>query len=294
MLSSNFIRKCLPLAAVLIDLPLDVYADAGTEFECMIEPSMVVELSSRIDGIVEHVLVERGDEVEPGQIVARLESGVEEAALSYARVRSQMNAEIEQYKTNLNYSQRQAERMGVLYQKQSVASSEIDRARTEAKVARFKLTQAQENKRLAELDLRRAQALVERHTIRSPIRGIVVDRYVNPGESVEDKPITKLAQIDPLHVEVVVPISRFGTIERGQAATVIPEAGFGGNYNSTVTVVDPVLDAASGTFRVRLTLPNPDYALTSGLRCKVRFDDPTAPPAVRREVAEQTARVFHD
>ena len=133
------------------------------------------------------------------------------------------------------------------------------------------MDQALETNRIAELELARATETLKRHTIHSPIDGVVVERYLNPGESVEDRPILKLAQIDPLRVEVVLPVERFGKIQVGQAATIHPEAGIGGEFQSSVSTVDPVLDAASGTFRVRLLLPNPDYALTSGLRCKIQF-----------------------
>jgi multidrug efflux pump subunit AcrA (membrane-fusion protein) len=54
-------------------------------------------------------------------------------------------------------------------------------------------------------------------------------------------------------------------------AEVTPESPAEGVYQATVTVVDRIIDAASGTFRVRAELPNPDYALPAGLRCKVRF-----------------------
>jgi multidrug efflux pump subunit AcrA (membrane-fusion protein) len=52
---------------------------------------------------------------------------------------------------------------------------------------------------------------------------------------------------------------------------VSPEEPVGGEYPATVTVVDRVVDAASGTFGVRLELPNPDRALSAGLKCRVRF-----------------------
>jgi multidrug efflux pump subunit AcrA (membrane-fusion protein) len=135
------------------------------------------------------------------------------------------------------------------------------------------MLQAKENKRLAELEQARSIETLKRHTIHSPINGVVVERYLNPGESAEDKPILKLAQINPLRVEVVLPVSQFGKIRKGQGAVVYPEAGIGGEFESSVSIVDSVLDAASGTFRVRLSLPNPDYALTSGLRCRIEFMD---------------------
>ena len=75
-----------------------------------------------------------------------------------------------------------------------------------------------------------------------------------------------LARIDQLRVEVVVPTSRYGEIKIGDRAEVRPEAPVGGTHAATVTVVDRVLDAASGTFGVRLALANPDLALPSGIR----------------------------
>jgi hypothetical protein len=86
----------------------------------------------------------------------------------------------------------------------------------------------------------------------------------------------RLAQIDPLRVEVIVPVSAFGMIEVGQIAIVQPEEPVVGNYQAEIVIVDRVADAASGTFRVALDLPNPDYSLPSGLKCMVQFlgDDP--------------------
>jgi multidrug efflux pump subunit AcrA (membrane-fusion protein) len=52
----------------------------------------------------------------------------------------------------------------------------------------------------------------------------------------------------------------------------MPEAPVGGRHAATVAVVDRVVDAASGTFGIRLLLPNPDLALPAGLRCRVRFE----------------------
>ena len=182
-----------------------------------------------------------------------------------------MMAEIQSHEINVSFGQRNQQRISELHAKKVVPVHDIDRVETETQIARYKLQQAKDNKHLAELELARAKELLDLQTIRSPIAGVVVDRYLNPGESVEDRPIAKIAQIDPLRIEVVAPVTLFGMIKPGQPATVVPESPVGEEYHSTVTAVDPVLDAGSGTFRVRLELPNPDYRLTSGFRCKVQF-----------------------
>ncbi len=83
----------------------------------------------------------------------------------------------------------------------------------------------------------------------------------------------KPAQIDPLNVEVILPVSQLLFIKVGMRAKVIPEAPIGGQYIAEVKIVDRVIDAASGTFGVRLELPNPNNRLPAGLKCKVIFPD---------------------
>ena len=264
------------LSAVALLLPVAGMAEDLSGFDCVIEPHMVVELSSDEDGVIEQVMVDRGDRVEADQVVAKLESGVEEASLNYARERAAMEAEIRSHEVSWAYGLKNQKRISELSQKQAIALNELDRVRAETRIEKYKMLQAKENKRLAELEQARSIETLKRHTIHSPINGVVVERYLNPGESVEDKPILKLAQINPLRVEVVLPVAQFGKIQKGQGAVVYPEAGIGGAFKSSVSIVDPVLDAASGTFRVRLSLPNPDYALTSGLRCRIEFQDQPA------------------
>jgi hypothetical protein len=189
---------------------------------------------------------------------------------------------------SLAYGRRQFNRIKELHEKKLSSFQDYDKVETETRLTRYKLAQAKETRYLAELDLKQAEALYNRHTIRSPIDGIVVDRYLNPGESVEERPIIKIAQINPLRVEVVAPVSLLGQVKTGQLAMVSPEMPVGGNHEAVVKIVDPILDAASGTFRIRLEIPNDDFSLTSGLRCQVRFLDKmakqkAAPSSVKRE-----------
>jgi multidrug efflux pump subunit AcrA (membrane-fusion protein) len=108
--------------------------------------------------------------------------------------------------------------------------------------------------------------------IKSPISGVVVERYVSPGEYVNNQPLLRVAQIDPLRVETIVPAQMFSRIFPGMPATIVPELPQYGEQTATVTIVDKVIDAASSTFGVRLELPNAEQQMPSGLRCLVRFE----------------------
>jgi len=246
------------------------------QLDCVVEPHIVIDLSTQIDGIVDTMRVERGDLIEADQILVTLDSGVEQAAVAFARERAGATSEVRAGEVSVAFAERREERVQTLFDEDAISTDQFDEVETEARLAQLQLDQAEESTRLAELELRRAEETLKRHTIRSPINGVVVQRYLSPGESVKFQPMLRLAQIDPLRVEVIVPVSAFGMIEVGQMAIVQPEEPMVGNYEAEIVIVDRVADAASGTFRVALDLPNPDYSLPSGLKCMVQFlaDDP--------------------
>ena len=138
--------------------------------------------------------------------------------------------------------------------------------------------QAEADWQMASTAVHRAEAQLERRTIKSPVDGVVVDVVMAPGEYVhEQSTLMNLAALDPLYVQVYAPVAYYGQIERGLAATVRPEQPVGGEYTATVAVVDQVFDAASRTFGIRLELPNTDFALPGGVRCTVEFEQALTP-----------------
>ena len=147
------------------------------------EPLRVVE--------VEEVAVERGDLVKKGQIVARLKSGQEKAALDLARA-------------NVEFLKRKMERNVELARKKLISAHENDELETEL--------------RKAELQLEEVQERYNMRTIKSTLDGVVAERLLAPGDYVGDAPIVKLASLDPLKVEVIVPVRRYGVARLGMRA----------------------------------------------------------------------------
>jgi RND family efflux transporter MFP subunit len=244
------------------------------EFDGLIEPRLSTSVGSNTPGLLESVNVDRGDMVKEGQVVASLQAGVEKSTMELAKAKAELDATIKAKKAEMEFAERSKQRKKELYEKKTLSFQEWDEAETRRMLAELALNEALEAKRLAELEYKRSVEVVKRMSIRSPLKGVVVERYLHPGEYIEDKPVMKLAQIDPLHVEVIMPVSMLGLVKDGMLAEVKPEAPVGGVYKAKVTIVDKVVDAASGTFGVRLELPNPDYRLPPGLKCKVRFLQP--------------------
>jgi RND family efflux transporter MFP subunit len=252
-----------------------------TEFECVIEPYQRVKLASPIVGVIARLDVDRGDIVRRGQILGKLEDGVEAATLALAEARATNEYVSKSYEARLYFLRSKYKRLNELHSKAITSQAALEEADAEAKVVEQQLKEAELNREVAYLEIRRAVEVLNQRTLRSPIDGVVVERLLVPGEyQNEQTPILNLAQIDPLHVEVFVSTSYYGRIHIGSKAEVRPEQPVGGVYTAVVTVVDRVLDAASGTFGVRLALPNPDLLLPAGIPCKVLFKMNPAMPVL--------------
>jgi RND family efflux transporter MFP subunit len=265
------IRYFHPACAVAM---LMAGAAGAAEHDCLIEARQKVDIRSPVESVIESVQVQRGDLVKKGQVIATLESGPERAALELARSRASMQGELKSAEARVELNQKKLVRADELYKQNFVSVNARDEAEADYRLAAEQLRQAKENQKLAELEVQRASELLAMRTIKSPLTGVVVDVMQKPGEfsstNLKD-PILKLAEIDPLNVEVVLPVSMYGKIRIGTKATVTPEAPVGGRYPASVKIVDRVIDAASGTFGVRLELPNHQREIPAGARCRIQF-----------------------
>jgi RND family efflux transporter MFP subunit len=248
-------------------------------FDCVIYPSVVAELGSSVAGVLGSVNVERSQLVKRGELVAQLESKAEKAALELVQARVDSTLEIDFRYANASLVERQFKRMSEPSTKDIFSREELDARKTDANMSQIQLAQAEENKRFLKLELEQANELLERRSILSPINGVVTDQLKFVGEFVDGEAVVRVAQLDPLHVETIIPAKFIGEVASGMQATIRSFTDSNAHYNAQVDLVDRVVDVASGTFGVRLILANPDYAITAGLRCSVQFAPPIQSPA---------------
>jgi len=263
------LRKPLLLALSL--LAGSAWGQSAQPLGCLIEPENVADLGSPVIGIVDQLRADRGDLVKKGQVVAVLRSDVERAATEVARSRAQANAELQAALSNRQFAAQKHKRTQDLVARNFLSAHAMDEASNELRIAEQRVAQAQQQLKVWERELQMAEAQLGLRNLKSPFNGVVTERFLSLGERMEEKPIFRIAQIDPLRVEVIVPASLFGTIKAGATATIQPDLPAIRAQTATVTLVDRVVDAASNTFRVRLSLPNADYAIPAGLRCKADF-----------------------
>jgi RND family efflux transporter MFP subunit len=210
---------------------------------CMLQPSKQVEISSPVPGVLELVSVRRGDIVQAGNILFQLKAGVEKAGVELARVKN-------------DFARRKVERNQDLYEDDLLSIHERDEIETELLLSKMELMLQEE-----QLALR---------TVASPIDGVVVERLHDEGEYVNVDPVISLATLDPLHVDMLLAAEYFGKIRVGQKLLISAEPAVKKARKASVTTVDPLIDPASGTFRVQLEMSNPGNRIPAGLRCVAR------------------------
>jgi multidrug efflux pump subunit AcrA (membrane-fusion protein) len=152
---------------------------------------------------------------------------------------------------------------------------DYEERRAAAGVTEQDLRREQETQKLTQLELAKDEAILDQRTIRSPMDGIVTEKKLSAGEFVSQETyIVTVARLHPLHVETYLPVATYGHVAVGAPGAVYPNPPISGKYSAAVTIVDRVFDPSSGTYGVRLDLPNPDRKLPGGQRCKVGFDLP--------------------
>ena len=261
-------------AALAVPLP----AAAVQALGCLIEPDRVADVGSPVVAVIDSVEVERGQPVKQGQVLVVLRAGVERAAFDAARSRADASADVQAAASNAKFNHDRLLRAEDLFRQNFISQQALDQARTESQMADQRLTQAREQQAISRQDRGVAAAQLQQRTIRSPMDGVVAERYMSAGERADDKPLLRIARVDPLRVQLVLPTTLYGQVKPDNEVSVVPELPGAVPLTAKVSMVDRVIDPASNTFRVQLTLPNPDLSLPAGLRCTADFGPAAASP----------------
>jgi RND family efflux transporter MFP subunit len=235
----------LPVAAYLSAQKGNSEVKFGDLMECLVEPHLIANVGSPVEGIIENILVGRGDAVKKGQLIAKLKSSVELSTLNLKQA-------------HWEFGQRKVARNKELFSQNLISESEKDELITQTEIAK--------------LEFELQQEIVNELYIKSPLTGVVLTRFLAPGEQVGQGKILSVAQLNPLNVEVVVPAVMFDSIKNGLIGNVSFASEGDVTHKAKVVAVDPIIDAASRTFAVRLQLPNPRNKIPAGINCLVRFN----------------------
>ena len=133
----NILTFCM-----LITLSPVLIAEDITELDCLVRPEMYIDLSSPVDGVLESVLVKKSDIIQKGQILAMLESSIEQARVNLAKQEASIDNQIRANRIRYEFAKRKNKRLEKLYKKNAVPFQEKDQAETEVALAKKELLQA--------------------------------------------------------------------------------------------------------------------------------------------------------
>jgi HlyD family secretion protein len=240
-------------------------------------------VAAEITGRVVELFVDEGMVVRAGQVVARLDSVLAETDLSLAQSKV---AAAEAAATAIAAELRDAERIFGRVQSlsQKNIASEADLTKAEAKVGilRAQLGQAQANLQTARLDVERSAKVLDKHGIRAPFDGVVVERSAQPGEVISPisagggftrTGICTIVDMDSIEIEVDVNEAFIGRVRAGGAISAVLDAYPDWTIPAAVIAVVPTANREKATVKVRIGLKQKDPRILPDMAVKVKFLD---------------------
>ena len=204
------IRSAALVAGLLI-ATLDCAMAQVRSFDCLLEPRLKIKLATPVSGVLREVMVDRGDIIHKEQVVAQLESSVDQAMLDLAKAKAASDATVKARTARLGFLTKKRDRTVTLMAKGATSAAALDEIESDFGVATEDLHEAEANMKIAQLDAVRAEQVLKLRSIMSPIDGVVAERNLLGGEyAYEQAPIMTIAQINPLNVEVFVPVALYG------------------------------------------------------------------------------------
>jgi len=215
------------------------------EYNSTLEVETAVTLHPETAGLVESLLVEEGDRVKAGQPLLLLEH-------------NEQQVELLESEANLKQAETRFQRTADLFKRGLVNQQDFD-------TASFQLEQAR-------LRLERARIRMDQTTARAPVDGVITERFVQPGARVTaSTALFELMSLDDMIARVYVPGRHLTVVEEGQPAYLTSEFLPGRRFEGWVKRISPVVDPASGTFKVTVGVVPGDNPPPPGLFVKVRI-----------------------
>ncbi|MEX0284129.1 MAG: efflux RND transporter periplasmic adaptor subunit [Paracoccaceae bacterium] len=250
----------------LLGIALAAHAFPALAQDCIVTSRALVDLGASARGVVMHLHADRSDHVIQGQVLAEFEASEERARLALAELAVRDDTALRLATVRAERARIKVERIRKLDQQGLTVKDDLEEAELAHEVAQIEVQKARFDKEVAREERAAAEAALERKRVRAPFDAVVVERLMSPGEVYnEDTAILRLAQLDTLYVESYLPMSERAKLSTGDVMEIVLEDGR--TRQAKLSVIDPILDAATGTFGLRLILPNPDGDILAGSRC---------------------------
>ncbi len=203
------------------------------------------EVVAKVSGVVAQILVEEGETIQAGQVLARLDDE------RLAVLAAQAEANFRKLENDFNRNKE-------LFNRKLISAEEFQGAKYEYESQKAAFD-------LAKLDL-------EYSSIRAPIGGVIADRRIKVGKMVlTNEAVFKITGLDPLRAVLYVPEKEIIKLNIGQSATISVDALESSTYRGTIERISPVVDPTTGTVKVTVGVRNREKKLKPGMFVRVNI-----------------------
>lgn len=259
----------------LIALAILSGSAAASEPVGVTEPGRHIDLTFPEPGVIRVIEVAEGNRVKTGQLLVQLDCRVLEAQHEIARRRAEGTAAIQAANATVKMKQQRLEQLERLAESDRANADELSRARAETEIALADLDLAREAVVEHALEAKQIEAQIEQRTLRAPFDGVIAELRREIGASVgtRDEPVLTLVKLDEL--DLVAHLDQ-RLLDRVHVGDEIPVTALDRPVTTKARVdfISPVVDASSGTARVRLLLPNAEGQHRSGVKYRIDLPEP--------------------
>lgn len=211
-----------------------------------VEAAQTIPLSFQSSGTVERVLVQAGDAVRKGQLLATVDKADNQSI----------------YNSSL-----------AMYEQAKDAYDRLKQVHDNGSLSEVKWVEMETNLKKAESQLEVAKNSLEKCNLYAPVSGMIGKRNVEPGQSaLSSFAPMELVKIETVLVKISVPENEIGKIRKGMNASFTISALDNKQFEGTITNVGVVADQFSRTYEVKITVKNPEMEIKPGMVCDVMLN----------------------
>jgi membrane fusion protein (multidrug efflux system) len=285
---------------VQVRVPAVVERPESVNASGSVEGSETADVAFLVGGRVSKVLVEEGQHVTKGQLLAEIEptdyqnafnaAVAQKAAAQAVQQRADAGLrkqELEQARIDFERAEDEYNRMKFLADRKSLPPNDFKKYEAAYNNARERYAQAQEGTRkedraaaTAQAHAADAQATEENKRLSdtrllAPISGSIAMRKVDPGQTVSGGiPVFTIVELNPVKVRVGVPEAEIGKVHQGATAEVSAPSLGGRCFKGKVAIIGVAAEPASRTYTVKILVPNPGPVLLAGMVAEARIFGP--------------------
>ncbi|ANO50283.1 efflux RND transporter periplasmic adaptor subunit [Woeseia oceani] len=234
-----------PLPAIPVEAAYPSRGDIVSTYSgtAAIEALAEATVIAKVGGEVREIQVEEGDDVRAGQLLARLDGD------RLRLIQTQAEA-------NLQKLRRDFQRNQDLKDRSLISAGDFEKIQYEMEAL--------------EASYKMASLEVSYTEIRAPIDGVVSERFVKTGNTIDvNAKLFHVTSLDPLVAYLHVPEREYRRMSQGMPATIQVDALGGARYTASIARISPVVDPSTGTFKITVEISDPERRLKPGMFARI-------------------------